>query len=568
MVSAKSIATFKSVLTSVLVVSIVGQQVAFAGGNARVPTVSLADVHAALPTAKSQKQAMAVVQLAESRAFGSYFENGGSPAEMKRLDTDIKNLAIANTQLGIADDLKVFLPWWDANKTSILLSRGKFASANLQGVFTEIFIAFKVDETKAKKDPNQFMGWISSQVTNPTILAVSATSFLLTANVALFIGNIVKGSLIAGPAAGVVGAFVEQLVRPIRENAGRTGSRLLRKPGVWLSEKLNRQTNSAQATEEDLKSLAEGIRRTQKLVATIGGYELTPEAVLANRALFTSAWIDTNQAWVEANTPQLRDGRDVLVNAIALRPQSYSTPVLQALNSAEQARQGIEQNTDRIVTYGHQSPEVVEAAVEALLKPIEITADGSGVKSLDGNEAYAHAKASLKTLGATDKIIERLISLRASELVNIRHTAATLATNMLHELQYPEYNTALPEEVHLIQRTLRSGTCLNYYHHEFKVEVTKILNAMNVQLEIANQIVDEAGADTKLRLAKSGKGKGAGAAKRKNADLIGRATDALSRMNSKRQNRVAIERTGDLRGEKGDSVEARAEEAVKRVGKK
>jgi hypothetical protein len=607
----------RTLITSLVAVSLTGQQIAFAAQptqaaqapvapSASKPTtaapVPRTDVHALLPQAKTGKQAIVVIGLAESRPLSVYFQHGGTPDEIARLDADFKSLAKANALVGIADDLDSFEPWWDSHKTSILLSHDKVQDVNLENFFTQIFIVYKAEKTQAQKDPNQFVSWLSTKVTNPAVRYASFTAFALVLGTFSFTLGLVKGAMVAGPAASMVGAFVEPIVRPIREKASIVGSRLFGPWGVKLSSKIFNENGSAEGAagdlnhlESDIASAREGAKEARALMSTMG-YEMSPAQYAANMSKLHAIWNKTNQVWVQTNPALFRDGRDVFSNAIALRPQAYSGQIMQSLQGAEQARQAIEQHIDRIISRTGQNAQVVEESVVTLLRAVEINENASEANKMTAKEGLEQSRAALKTLGATDYQVDRIIESRLAELINVRHTAYTLAANLIHELQYEEYNRSLPDEVQKIQRALRDGTCLDYFHHEFKAQVSKILNEMEFRVDVAQKTVEAAkvAPNSPLKLSKAAAlarkpraakapeapaktGEPAKAAPRKAArqtpgdyvrEKVSRATNALSRLNGLRSNRVAIERTGQLHDEHAATPEERAREAVRRVGKK
>lgn len=567
----KSIVSFsqiKTLVTCLVAVSLAGQQIVFA------------DVRALLPQAKTGKQAVAVIELAESRPLSTYFQDGGSTAEITRLDADMKTLATANTLVGIADDLDKFELWWSTNKTSILLTRAKLQSSNLEGFFTQVFIKFKAEETRAEKDPNAFIEWLSSKVTNPAVRFASYSSFVILVGTLAYAVGLVKGALVAGPAASILSALVEPIVRPIREKATMIGSRSwIGKLGSNLAITLFKNRQNAASAIGDLNHLStqiasarEGALEAHELMKTMG-YDMNSADFTANMAKFHTIWNKTNQVWVQTNPSLFRDGRDVFSNAIALKPQTYSGQIMQSLQGAEQARQNIEQHIDRIISRTGQNAQVVEESVVRLLRAVEMNENAKEANQISAKDGLAEPKEALKALGATSYQVGRIIESRLSELVYVRHTAYTLAANVIHELQYEEYNRTLPEEVQTIQRSLRDGTCLDYFHNEFSGQVSKILNEMDIRLSAAEKVVDAAKESPQLKLVRPEPPKALDETSRKGVskylrDRASRATSALSRLNSMGQNRAAIERTGTLRGENSDTLEARAKEAVKAVGKK
>lgn len=495
----------KSYIASTVLVALLGQQLAVAAGaptahrlavSGSTTRTQLRDWVAPLHASNSmtRDEALKLISIAENRTVESYFIHGGDAQDLQQLDSDMKVLANANAKVGIANDIGSFESWWATNKTPVLFARGKMQSRNLQGFFTESFIDFK----KSDNNPSALPTWMSGVISNPTVVQISLTSFLVVYGTASFFGNIIRGAMTAGPAAGVVGALVDPVVRPFRENASTAGSRLLGGTGVKINEWFARRSRKAAAKQ--LSGLHEGVadaegvvERTRARLKT-QGYDLTPEDYAANLEYLQSSWGETNRIWSNINNSIFKDGRSLVTDAVVNRPLVFATTITASATAAEVFHQGISANIDRIIARTGLPWKTIDTSARELMVAIDRAEQTDVVDIAKAQADVQLAKQALLALGAGEIQIDEIMTGRSRELSFVRQIIGSLAANVFHDEQYEEFNKSLPEIIRDAQIAMRKSLSIDYFHHEYGVKVTEILNAMHLKVRMAHETLAAADA--------------------------------------------------------------------------
>ena len=589
-----------------VLVAFMGQQLAFAAptqsASSRVASTSAISsaisarlnkpqVLKPLVFAKTARQAVAVVQSSELRPVAAYFIKGGDAPELAAFKADLTTLAKANEMAGTADDISSYLAWWDKNQTLSLLQRNHMMSTSLQGFFFETFIKFKAEKLASDKSGGAFFEWLSHQVNNPVIMKVTSVGYGIVNSVFNFVSGIVVGALIAGPAAGMVGALLDPIVRPYREKFAVWGGKLLGKPGAFFYRVL---FAPKKMSADDIAKMEKGVGEVRNSQAEVRrlinsmSQDMTPDDFTNNVKKLQDIWNETNRAWAMYTPAGFKDGRGLIVDAVMFRPFWFSMQTVDGVVGAETFRQGIEAMTDRIIVRTGAQPKAVDAAVDNLMKAVEgVEATPTDVNQPKlADHALKTARAELIAIGATDSQIDRIVTSRATELALARHAASALAANIIHDVQYEEFNRSLPDVAKPLQEALRSNYCLDFFHREFNVEVRRILNQIDFRVEAIDKTIKDPAARaalTEKSLKEAVTPKGAESAKpivaaaKPKGRIVSfvrasveparaRASRVLSRLNRISTNQVAVERVAV--GEKGDSLAARARESVKVISRK
>jgi hypothetical protein len=480
---------FRRSLKLAVLVCFAFQQIAFA---------SPATLGAPLSTPHSEHQAGELMGHAEYLLIADYFRNGGTAVEITRFNSDLLTLAKAFYLVGSLNDLDSFNAWYTVNQATVIMNRDQSHAQNLNGFLADVLIRYHREKATSKEDPYAFLLWLNTQFDNPAVRSFSASAFTVAAFVAGGLVATLKGAMTAGPAGRVANSYFDPVVRPIAEKVGLKGADHLGGLGIRLNAHLFQKTGSKKAAAEELNRLMTEIRAAQgegfeatRLNAEMG-YDITAAGHLHNMEYLRGIWSKTNLVWQNTNPSTFRDGRDVFTNAISQRPQQDAVAVMVSRQGAVQAQQSIEAIIERIIDRKKLEPQMVEDKVVKLLRLVELKGNAVDTNSEAAKAELEGAKASLRELGATEFQVERLIESRFDQLVYARNTAHALAANWIRETQFAEFNINLPDEVDQIQRTLRQGNVLTFFHHEFKAEVTEILKSMNFMVDEAKAVVKAA----------------------------------------------------------------------------
>jgi hypothetical protein len=453
---------------------------------------------APLAVPRSEHQAGDVLGRAEFLQVEDYFRNGGTPAEVARFNADLLTLAKAYNIVGTAQDLEGFRSWYAINQAAVIMNRDKAHSKNLNGFFADVLIRYHREKAAGKEDPWAFLLWLNTQFDNPTVRTIGFSAWTVAIFVAGGVFNTLKGAMTAGPAARVTNSYFDPIVRPINDKAGLKGAEHLGEMGVKLNTYLFQKTGSKKAAAEELSRLLEEIRTAQgegfeatRLNAEMG-HDISAAGHIHNMEKLRGIWSKANLVWQKSNPPTFRDGRDVFTNAISQRPQQDAIQVMVSHQGAVQAQQSIDATIDRIIDRNSLEARMVEEKVVHLLRLVQLKNSATETNSEEAKAELEFAKQKLRELGATEFQVAGLIEARLNQLIYARNTAHALAANWIRETQYPEYNINLPDEVDLIQRTLRQGNILTFFHHEFKAEVAQILKSMNFMIDEAGSIAKAA----------------------------------------------------------------------------
>lgn len=479
----------KRALTFMIAFSMLQTELAAAAQAVAQTAPSLQNLTARpLQTPSNSAQAIALIRKAEQTSVASYFKAGVTPQATLRLQTDLMAVAKANELVGIIDQAEGFRGWWGKNGASVL-QRRHLGQPNLQGFFSEVYLLYKIEATNAQKDPTAFMRWLTDHVSNPTVLKVSKVTFGIFSGVFKTIGESFKNALTFAIVAGIASALVEPAVRPIREKAAIIGSKYLGRVGMLFNRVLFTNATLIE-TQEAVKSAKSAHKQARDLFNKMG-YDLTVQQYEEHFAKLKEAWNAANQVWLKTNPEAFRNGRNIMNDGLVFRNQHFSLHAMVSVNGAETFRQGYEATIDRIAEASPDKASVHKTSQELLTaveKQMSVERD-SAEKAKAIEPEIAQLKQKLVALGATDAQADRIVSNRRRELANYRHTATSLAAGVIHDLQYEEFNRAMPQEVFDLYSKLKSGFSINFFHKEFAKEIVAELDKLGFQVELKGEQV-------------------------------------------------------------------------------
>ncbi|MES2965563.1 MAG: hypothetical protein V4760_16905 [Bdellovibrionota bacterium] len=481
--------TLRRVLTALIALAIVQAELATAATAVVATAQTLRDKTATpLKAPQNKDQAIALIRKAEQTAVASYFSQGDVATNSLRFQTDLIVVAKANELVGIVDQADGFRAWW-ARNSAATLKRRHLGQPSLQGFFSEVYLLYKIEATNAKDDPSPFIAWLADHVSNPTILNVSKVTFGIFSGVLGTITQSFKNALTFAIVAGIASALVEPAVRPIREKAAQIGSKYLGRIGMLFNRVLF--TNGALADTQDAVNSAKSAHKKARDLFNNMGYDMTVQQYEENFMKLKEAWNAANQVWLKTNPEAFRNGRNIMNDGIVFRTQHFSLHAMVSVNGAETQRQGYEATIDRIAEVSSDKPGVhkvsqdILSVVEKQMSLERETPDKA--KAVDAE--IAQLKTKLMALGATQAQADRIVSNRRRELANYRHTATSLAAAVINDLQYEEFNRAMPREVYDMYGKLKSGFSINFFHKEFAKEIVAELDRLGFQVDIKGEQV-------------------------------------------------------------------------------
>ena len=488
-----SLKTFSRLLsTSLVLISLVQHEIAFAANvSAKLPSARLQQRAAAaakrLQTPEDLASATALVNLAKTRELKTYFAQGGTHSEVSDLHSDLSAVIFANARIGFIDNRSEFEEWFKKNETAILMAAQKAEGVTLQKIVTESYLAYMVTIAEEKSDLPGVLLKLQDLIQHPATIATG--SLAAAYGTFAFVRDLVKGAVVAGPGAGIVGALVEPIVRPIRERAAVIGNRLLGDRGARLAERLNSERESLIETRSQIEARERARQATVRLMAR-RGLEMTPAQANENMERLKSSWNDAKQIWESTHTGGYRDGRAYTSDNLILRPHALVTTLISSVVGREVFRQGIESTLDRMLAQTSDRARMNEVA-ERFMQEVKAAAHANATAPTSSYVKKIKAsRAELLELGATEYQLNRISENLGSEMALYKQAAVTLASASLYELMYPEFNRELAPETAKAYDLFKSHYCFDYFEAEFRTESVKILNQLGLDLKAAKAKVE------------------------------------------------------------------------------
>ena len=498
----------KKIVFSILVVALVQGELATAAQAAQAAQSSQQrprtmdqvqpNVSSLAPLNEPRKieEAADVIRSAESRPLSLYV--GGlsvklTPDFLERFEKDLDQVLKANALVGFADDEEGFRSWWTQKKTEVLVARASMgANLTLQSFFAQAYLKFKVEKAIEANEVGGLTKWLEDVLNNDVVRHVTEPTFWITMGFLVSIGNIVKGATIAGPAGGLVSAFVEALVRPVREKFAIVGGRLFTKPGAFLTWLLHgeKEVKNSKTTVDNAKQSA----KDMILLARSLGFDMTPAQYSENLGKIQAAWNDYNQVWLTKQPESFKTGRMMLTESWIFRFQHFSNAILNSTAVADTNRLLIDSTVDRIKANAPQAAVQIDPAAENLLKLMEerfVLEAHEGEKRAQLDAKIEASKQQLQQLGASMKQIERLVTSQNNVMISVRHAATSTAGYLLHEFQYEEMNRALPEELYKKYQFMREKFGMNFFSQVYAKEVVSTLQTLGIKVSILDKLQAE-----------------------------------------------------------------------------
>lgn len=443
---------------------------------------------APLVAARITDEAAPLIQIAQARSLNEYFGTSNSindPAILVRFDADLEKVLHANVMIGFANDADRFRAWYPPRKAELMLSRGLMgADVNLQSYFANVFLKFKAD--MAQEDTSVFTKWLEQQLNNDKLKMVSDPTFWLIVGTAVFMKDIVKGATIAGPLGGIVSAFVEPIVRPIREKVVLIGARLFTGWGTVLTRVLFSEPKAKSTGDESIKKAQQAQRETISYLNSLG-FDMTPTQFSETTSKLQDAWNQYNQVWLTTEPGSYQLGRDKMTDSLMLRMQSFSNTIFNAHQLVESYRHGIETSMDRVVAKNPGQAAAIEKARDVLFDKMEahFLIDKANGAALQGAAVDVEkAKQELLRLGVAEPVLTRIENAQKQIMIASRHAATSAASFVFHELKFKEFNRRLPAELYERYQFMRQNFGLDFYTKLYAKEIVSILGRLGVQLSV------------------------------------------------------------------------------------
>jgi hypothetical protein len=548
----------KRLVLSVLVAAFAQKEIAVATTMSlpmdQVPSVpKVMPTESRLPSPLKQPRitddAAPLIQIAQSRSMNEYF--GASNAindvsVLTRFEADLEKVLQANVMIGFAGDADRFRSWYATRKAELLLSRGLMGSdVNLQSYFANVFLKFKAD--MAQEDTSVFTKWIEQQLNNDTLKMVSDPTFWFVVGTAVFMKDIVKGATIAGPLGGIVSAFVEPVVRPIREKVTLIGARLLTGWGSVLTRVLFREPKAKGGSPEAVEKAAQSQKEAVQYLNSLG-FDMTPQQFSESTNRIQDAYNQYNQIWLTTEPGSYQAGRDRMTDSLIMRMQSFSNAIFNAHQLAETYRQGIETQIERAKAQNPSQAQTIENVKETLFSKMQeqfLIDKSNGVALQAAATDIQNLKQELVRAGVSEPIVNRVVYAQNQVMLASRHAATSAASFLLHEMNFREYNRRLPGELYQRYLYMRQNFGLEFYTKLYAKEVVTHLAKLGVEITILDAVQKDM----------------------QNQDKHLRAMEKISQVNEKPDNVRAIDRLGENRA--GDkSEDRRVRDALSRAGKK
>ena len=408
----------------------------------------------------------------------------------------------AYARIQLIDDQDEFVAWWNENKTR-LLKEAYYTRSNLsvQEFTFMLYTEYKAIKTRASEDPNMFIAFLDKVVKNKAVRESGAWVTGAALVMIYFVGNSIKGALIAGPLAAIMNGLTQPVVNPMVQKATLIGARILGRPGVWL--------NSRFFDEKKVENVKDQLKNTQQTVTDSlemlrgMGHNASIEVVLENMSRVQTAWNNANQVWISTQPAAYQNGRSLVMEAYIMRPRDLAQATSVGLQGAELFYQGIETLMDKIELTATTSlpPEQrqlvlndIRAAQEELSRVMEksvalANSKTEEIRALDQQVRAAQDR--LVHLGATEAEVKRLADSYGKMHVSTRQAVNNLAAHIYHDFMYAEFNRKLPEEMKEVAQNMRTNFGLDYFHRIYAEQVVIFLEQMKFNLDVTLKMLNK-----------------------------------------------------------------------------
>ena len=408
----------------------------------------------------------------------------------------------AYARIQLIDDQDEFVAWWNENKTR-LLKEAYYTRSNLniqEFTFT-LYTEYKAIKTRASEDPNMFIAFLDKVIKNKAVRESGAWVTGAALVMIYFIGNSIKGALIAGPLAAIMNGLTQPVVNPMVQKATLIGARILGRPGVWLNSRFFDE-KKVENVKDQLKNTQQTVTDSLEMLRSMG-HNASIEVVLENMARVQSAWNNANQVWISTQPAAYQNGRSLVMEAYIMRPRDLAQATSVGLQGAELFYQGIETLMDKIelTATTNLPPEQrqlvlndLRAAQEELSRVMEksvalANSKTEEIRALDQQVRAAQDR--LVHLGATEAEVKRLADSYGKMHVSTRQAVNNLAAHIYHDFMYAEFNRKLPEEMKEVAQNMRTNFGLDYFHRIYAEQVVIFLEQMKFNLDVTLKMLNK-----------------------------------------------------------------------------
>lgn len=490
--------------------------------------------------AKTFEEAKLTIQAAEKRKM----TNLKSTSDLTEFDMLIQ--ANVLTKFIVEKDHIEFQKWWSENRTSLMNEIPKMGNdVSWQIFLANIYIKFKLLKSKALIDPSEFIQWMKSVINTPWVQHASMATFAMLTGIFSFVTGVVYGAMVSGPAAGFISAFLEPLIRPLREKGVIVGIQLFGKTGKAI----NSVMFDGKATENlvvEMKDTKKSISDVRSLITT-DIYTLTPQQWVDNLQKLYHSWNHLNYVWNKM--PDVyKGGRDRMTDQLIFRPRDFSNSVTQAISAAEIHRQGAEQMLDRILLKSSAPDEVLRVSddlYKIIEKQMQLERSPEG-QSTELNLQIEGLKQQLIDLGSSPPQAERVIENYKRVFIFTRQAATVLAGQLLHDTEFSDTIV----QARGAFEAMRAGNCLQFFHKELAAEVKDILDRISFEIDLNIKALDSEG-----KIPEKGKDSP-------------QTLDIISKINASKEGLRVVEEPGSLTKPVQENEGSRVREAVRAVERK
>ncbi len=486
------------------------------------PLPVFAQQTALVPTGTLQGQKSNKMQLSE--AVDAFKEYDGmklsvllGPADapltaekIHRVDVVWAKLARASYAMDILPNTGGYLSWWAQNKMEMLANREKAGDVTALNFFHQTLQIYMAEKTGAAENPYAYMKWHERLLSNPWIK--TSTAVMVTGSIATiaFIAGIVKGALVAGPAASMVSAFVEPYVRRPRDRVRLAGERFKRftditvvapvknvmkrvRPQTSVLEDVGIEEADLEKNDRHLSDSTRAVVEARRQISGMG-YGLSGAEYTKFMETTIGKWRAAYGSWLQTIPEIDRTSRSTYSDLSRFRPQQFAHLVTQNVQAAEQYIQGAEGvRRDIIAENPDKRGEIkdIVQSLQALNEEVVRTETYEPEKLETVEQHIQEASERLATLGAEDAQIKRLNkNFRFAAKMQMA-AAYNLAVHIQHEIEYEEFNRSLPKDLAAQVAEVRESLGLDFFHREFRTQVIAQLDMMGLKVA-----AHEGGAET------------------------------------------------------------------------
>lgn len=443
------------------------------------------------------EHAKLTIQVAEARIIGNF----STPED----ETAFLKLIRANTIIGFIDDEPGFVRYWQQNKQNILKTPQMAGTKplNWQMFLAQTYTGYKLVQTNAEQDPRGFLKWLKEVGENPIVDWATVATTVAVIGAFNFVTGMLKGALIAGPAAGAVNSVINPIMSPIYQRLTIFGNKHLGPVQMIINQWLFETKAPKETASMTAEQLAEHEKQTRAAKDAVAGlrtmlegrsYQISADNWARSMKALNKTWNKTN--FLHGLMPDVyRGGRDRVAFLVVQQSSDFANKALTAASSAEVYKQGAEGILNRMMTMATHDPSLERSEISQRLKQIEYTGQAlseavaeqikidreAPERSAEIQLEVEKGKAELMQLGADAKQAERFVENHRLSQISERQVATALASQVLHDAMYSD--TIKGAET--MYAELYKNNSLGYLHAQMKMQVIEILDRIEFKLEVS-----------------------------------------------------------------------------------